>query len=445
VRPEKTLTNGLQIVKEFMTGTNYLLRATVRLEDRATHPLILPAQEWIAGASTPMDPQDAGFATMAVMSYDGADKPVSVNLPYFNTNTTTFWVFSRTPKSEYRPGGTNVVWVSAQNQFFTLAVMPESPAPGLVVRLINLPPPDKEIIASTPRVNLRPTGMEAALVYPGSILEPGKSIERSFNLFIGPKEYHTLARLGDRFNNDIDKVMGFSGFFASFAKPLLLSMNWLHDHTALPYGWAIIAITVIIKVVFWPLTQYATRSSKRMQALGPQMKAMQEKYKADPAKLSQKQLEFWKKNKINPLSGCLPVLVQLPVLWGFYRMLQSAIELRGAPFLWIGDLSKPDTLFVIPGTNFPFNPLPLIMGATMLWQSHLAPPAPGVDPSQQKMMRYMPLMFLFMLYNYSSGLALYWTVQNLLTIVQTMLTRTEPVPVVAAGKIPAPAAPQKKK
>jgi len=201
-----------------------------------------------------------------------------------------------------------------------------------------------------------------------------------------------------------------------------------------PYGWAIVVITVIIKLVFWPLTQASTRSMKRMQALQPQMKAIQEKYKDDPVKMNRKVMEFMKEHKVSPLGGCLPMLLQIPVFFGFYRMIQSAIELRGAPFLWVGDLSKPDTWFVIPGLSFipfigvpgvglPFNLLPLIMGATMLWQAHLTPPSPGMDPMQAKIMRYMPLMFMVFLYNFSAGLTLYWTVQNLLTIAQTYLTR----------------------
>jgi YidC/Oxa1 family membrane protein insertase len=120
----------------------------------------------------------------------------------------------------------------------------------------------------------------------------------------------------------------------------------------------------------------------------------------------------------------LPTLIQMPVFFGFFAMVRSAIELRGASFLWVGDLSSPDTLFIIPGINFPLNLLPLIMGATMLWQAHLTPPSPGMDQAQAKLMRYMPLMFLVFLYNYSAGLTLYWTVQNLLSIVQTKLIRT---------------------
>ena len=269
-----------------------------------------------------------------------------------------------------------------------------------------------------------PIGYETALSYPPAPLLPKQSLSGSFTIYAGPKEYRTINLVGLQFNNSLEAVMGYSGFFGFFAKLLLLSMNGLHE-LGLSYAAAIIAITVIIKTLFWPLTQASTRSMKRMQALQPQIKAIQDKYKDDPMKAQRKVMEVWKEHKISPLGGCLPMFLQLPVFLGFYRMIQSAIELRGAKFLWVCDLSRPDTLFIIPGLNFPFNPLPLIMGVTMLWQARLSPPSPGMDPAQQRIMKYMPLMFLFILYNFSAGLTLYWTVQNLLTIAQTKLTRAK--------------------
>jgi YidC/Oxa1 family membrane protein insertase len=156
-------------------------------------------------------------------------------------------------------------------------------------------------------------------------------------------------------------------------------------------------------------------------------------------------MEFMKEHKVSPLGGCLPMLLQIPVFFGFYRMIQSAIELRGARFLWACDLSKPDTIFEIPGLGWPVNPLPLLMGATMLWQARLSPASPGMDPAQQKIMKYMPLMFLLFLYNFSAGLTLYWTVQNLLTIAQMKLTRAKDASPAAPAKAPVPAAVPKKK
>jgi YidC/Oxa1 family membrane protein insertase len=294
-----------------------------------------------------------------------------------------------------------------------------------------------------------PRGIQTALVYPTTTLAAHQAVERQIVFFAGPKEYRLLARIGDQFQNQADLVMQFGKFTGFFAKALLLAMNWVHDVTRAGYGLTIVLITVIIKVLFWPLTAAATRSMKRMQVLAPEMAALKEKYKDDMQKFTQKQWELYRKHKVSPMSGCLPMAIQMPVFIGFFTMIRSAIELRGAHFLWIADLSKPDTLFMIPGLTFipfistpaglPFNLLPLLMGGAMLWQSHLTPASPGMDPAQQKMMRYMPLIFLVFLYNYSSGLALYWTVNNLLTILQTKMTKNLKATPAPAGPATIPA------
>lgn len=440
IRAEKVLTNGLAIIKDFEVSTNYLVFATVKLENRSGKPLSLPAQEWVAGTATPMNPQDDG-STVGVMWYNGTKSQDILGSSYFSSSG--FMCTPRTPPAEYRGGQTNVFWAAVHNQFFALAVMPSAPADQLVIRKVPLPRPSLAEIQSDSRIVKEPAAYEATMVYPALTLAPKESVQRQLAIFAGPKEYRTLATISATFNNNVDQVMGFGGFFGFFSKGLLLGMNWLHAVMGLSYGWAIVAITLIIKVVFWPLTQASTRSAKRMQALQPQIKEIQAKYKDDPAKAQKKMMEFWKENKVNPMSGCLPTLIQMPVFIGFFYMIRSAIELRGAPFLWVGDLSRPDTLFLIPGLNFPFNLLPLIMGATMLWQARLTPPSPGMDPTQAKMMRYMPLMFMVFLYNFSAGLTLYWTVQNLLSILQTKLTKTAPA--TAATAQPSVLTPQPKK
>ena len=420
VRAEKTLTNGLRLTKEFLPTTNYLVVATVRLENTSGQPLNLPAQEWTIGTATPMNPGDDG-QNIGVMWYDGSAKQ-EISQPWFDNRT--LGCFPGVPRAEYRAGTSNVVWASVHNQFFALVAMPKEPAQQIVSWPVTLPRPSDDEIPPNRRNAPPPKGLETRLVYPQLTLAPGQSVERQIHFFAGPKEYRTLARIANRFQNNVDLVMGYGGFFGFFSKALLLGMNWLHSTFNLGYGLAIIAITIIIKVLFWPLTQASTRSMKRMAALQPQMKALQAKYKDDPAKMNKKLMEFMKENKASPLGGCLPMILQMPVFIGFFYMIRSAIELRGTSFLWVRDLSMPDTLFTIPGTTFPFNLLPLLMGATMLWQARLTPPSPGMDPTQQKLMKYMPLMFMVFLYNFSAGLTLYWTVQNLLTIAQTKLTRT---------------------
>ena len=435
LRAEKNLPGGLRLLKEFHLGSNYLLTATVSLENTSRQPIALPAQQWVVGTATPMGPDDDGLYLGALWC-DGTNSPQDCAVSYFSPSTTTFFVFPRTPKTVYQEGTGNVAWAAVHNQFFTLMAMPQEPAQQLVAVPVKLP-----VLTATQ--SAPPEGVQAALLYPAQTLPAGQTVERNITLYAGPKEYRTLALIGDQFKNHADLVMQF-GFFGFFAKGLLLAMNWLHDATTLGYGWVIVLITVIIKALFWPLTAASTRSMKRMQALAPEMAALKEKYKDDLQKFTQKQWEVYKKNKVSPLSGCLPMLIQTPIFIGFFTMIQSAIELRGAHFLWVSDLSKPDTLFIIPGIDFPFNLLPLLMGASMLWQSLITPAAPGMDPAQAKMMRYLPLVFLVFLYNYSAGLALYWTVNNLLTILQTKLTKNITVPAPATVTV-SPLTPLSKK
>ncbi len=429
VRAEKTLPGGLRLVKEFHVSSNYLVNASVRLENTTDQPLILPAQEIVVGTATPMDADDNGQAEGA-MWFDGKsakDQPLASFLGGGCTRSA--------PKAEIIAGENNVVWAAAHNQFFALLAMPKDKAQQMVARPVSLP----QFATVTATNTAGPRGIQTALVYAAGTLAAHATVEHQIVLFAGPKEYRTLADIGQQFQNRADDVMGFGGFMGFCAKPLLLAMNWLHDLTRLGYGWTIVLITVLIKLIFWPLTAASTRSMKRMQALAPEMAALKEKYKDDAQKQTAKTWELYKKHKVNPLSGCWPMLIQMPVFIGFFTMIRSAIELRGASFLWAADLSKPDTLFMIPGIDFPFNLLPLLMGGAMLWQSHLTPPSPGMDPTQQKMMRYMPLIFLVFLYNYSSGLALYWTVNNVLTIVQTKLTYRQKDPAAPAAPATNPA------
>ncbi len=428
VRAEKTLADGLRLVKNFQFSSNFLVNTTVRFENTSSSSLMLPAQEFVVGTATPMDADDSSL-TEGMMWSDGRsakDQPIS----WFSGSG--FACMKGAPRYVSTSGSNDVVWAAAHNQFFTVLAMPEKPALAVVARPVTLPPfpnVEQNLNAALPR------GVETALVFPAQSLAANASVERKIALFAGPKEYRTLADIGEQFKNRADDVMGFGGWLGFCAKPLLIAMNWVHDITRLGYGWVIVLITLFIKVIFWPLTAKSTRSMKRMQALAPELKALQEKYKDDVQKLTKKQWELYKIHKVNPMSGCLPMLIQMPVFIGFFTMIRSAIELRGAHFLWVADLSKPDTLFMIPGLDYPFNLLPLLMGVSMLWQSHLTPPSPGMDASQAKMMKYMPLIFLVFLYNYSAGLALYWTVNNLLTVLQTKLTKNlkDPAAVVVTG------------
>jgi YidC/Oxa1 family membrane protein insertase len=445
MRAEKQLPGGLVVINQFQPTTNFVVAITQRFENRSPNSVNVPAHHVMVGTAAPVGlDEDPNY--LGVYWYNAADKKDKhVDQSYFANKT--LGCFPGTPRTEYRQT-VPIGWAAAHDQFFTLALMPKDPAPELVILQTNLPPPTAEQRAANPKALVKPFGFQTSLVYPAISVAGNQAFERQFDLYAGPKEYRTLVRIDQAKKNDIDLVMDYDGFFGWFAQVLLSSMNGLNKF-GMPYWLAIVVITVIIKLLFWPLTNASTKSMKRMAALQPQMKAIQEKYKDDPAKMNRKVMEFMKEHRVNPLGGCLPVLLQMPVFFGFFLMIRSAIELRGAEFFWACDLSKPDTIAFIPFLNFPLNPLPLVMGATMLWQARLTPVAPGMDPMQQNIMKYMPLMFLFILYNFSAGLTLYWTVQNLLSIAQMKLTKAKDEPKAPAAPAkpasPAPSPPRKRK
>ncbi|MGH8022713.1 MAG: membrane protein insertase YidC, partial [Limisphaerales bacterium] len=411
VEAEKSLPNGLVLTKDFTLTSNYLVAVTVTFKNDSGKPLSLPEQDWIAGTATPMDVDDMTFMSYGgVMWYDGANLK-TCRTSYFSTNTTVLGIFPRTPKAEYREGDGNVLWAAAYNQFFALVAMPPTKQPALQILA------DPVNLTATNSQGAALVGIQTALVYPSETLQADQVVTRQLDIYAGPKEFRMLEKIGDQFHNHADLVMnfgtGFSAFFgigSFFAKVLLWLMTGLHSLLPkISYGWIIVLLTVLLRLFFWPFTAASMRSMKKMQALAPQIKELKEKYGKDPQKFTQKQMELWRKNKVSPMSGCLPMIIQMPVFLGFFTMIRSALELRGAHFLWISDLTKPDTIFFIPVLGIPFNLLPLIMVGVLVWQAHLQPPSPGMDPNQQKMMRYMPLIFLLILYNYSAGMALYMT------------------------------------
>jgi YidC/Oxa1 family membrane protein insertase len=417
VRAEKTLANGLRVVKEFVIGTNYLFKVRLKLENTSGQSLGVPERNVVIGTATAIGPLDDPTA-IGDFWYNGVKSTKILDSWFANR---TLGCFPGTPRWQYQEGASNVAWAAVDNQFFTLAAIPSNPAPQIVIDKIRVPAPDLSGPTNS-MSGLLTNGYQTALVYPAAVLAPHQSVETAFLFYAGPKEYNRLARIGQDMENNLDLIMDFTGVFGFVSKLMLMSMNGLHSLMGVGYWLTIILITVILKLVFWPLTNASTKSQKRMQALQPQLKAITDKYKDDAVKKNEKTMEFYKQHKINPMGSCLPTLLQLPVFLGFYYMLRGAIELRGAHFLWAWDLSQPDTVGYLAG--FPVNPLPLIMGATQLWQSHMMPPSPGMDPGQQKLMRWMPLLMIGIFYKMSAGLTLYWTVSNLLSILQMRLTKT---------------------
>lgn len=245
--------------------------------------------------------------------------------------------------------------------------------------------------------------LESDITTPAFSAAPGQSVTVSHKLFIGPKDIDILKAQGSSLEQSLDL-----GWFSALAKPMLYSLKFFYNYVG-NYGTAIIIITVILKIIFFPLTHKSYKSMKDMSKLQPKMMALKEKFKNDKEAMNRAVMELYREHKVNPLGGCLPMLVQIPVFFALYKALMFSIELRHAPFyLWITDLSDKDPFYVTP----------ILMGATMFIQQKLTPS--NMDELQQKIMLSLPIIFTFMFLTFPSGLVLYWLVNNILTIAQQL-------------------------
>jgi YidC/Oxa1 family membrane protein insertase len=293
-------------------------------------------------------------------------------------------------------------WITLQDRYFMTSLIPDHAEEEASMRLY-----------------VKEGGLiEAQYLNPVSDIRPGTQQTYQYSLFFGPRSMKILGEVG----HDLSKALNF-GFFDIIAKPCVWLMNKLY--AVIPnYGIAIIILTILIKLVLWPLGSKSYKSMSEMKKIQPLMKEIREKHKNDKKKMNEEVMSLYRTYKINPLGGCLPMVVQLPVFFALYRMLYQAIELRHAPFFWwIDDLSAPDRLGRLPIDHIPFMEPPygipvltIIMGATMLLQQKMSPPMG--DPMQAKMMMFMPLIFTVIFINFSSGLVLYWLVNNVLSISQ---------------------------
>ncbi len=251
-------------------------------------------------------------------------------------------------------------------------------------------------------------------------LESGAAQTYKYRIFYGPKKLSLLKEIG----GNLDKAVNF-GWFTFIAKPMLWLLNTFYNFV-LNYGVAIILVTILIKALFWPITQKGMKSMKNMQKLQPKMAKIKEKYKDDPQQMNREVMNLYKTYKVNPLGGCLPMLIQIPFFFALYRVLLQSIELRHAPFmLWVNDLSAPDRLFL--GFDIPYlgglPVLTLLMGASMFLQQKMTPTT--ADPTQARIMMFLPVIFTVMFINFPAGLVLYWLVNNLLSILQQVLINKE--------------------
>jgi YidC/Oxa1 family membrane protein insertase len=284
-----------------------------------------------------------------------------------------------------------VAWTALQDKYFLSALIPQEPQGAVVAERFG---------EGRVTVGLRETAS-------------GETASRAYRLYAGPKEYDRLVAMNVGLDGTIDFgwfIYGSWSLVRLIAEPLFLILKFLHSYLG-NYGAAIIVLTALIKILFIPLTHKSYVSMRAMSTLQPQLQALQKKYKHDKARLNQELMGLYKTNKVNPLGGCLPMVLQIPFFVAFFNILYTTIELRQAPFfLWITDLSEKDPSYI----------LPVLMGATMVLQQKLQPTT--MDPKQAKLMLLMPVVFTFFFLSFPSGLVLYWMVNNLLSILQQYVT-----------------------
>ena len=406
---------GLVITKKFTLpastkeSNGYRVTLDVSFANKGSAAIQSPGYYLHVGSATPIHQRDLPTYTAFDWYADGG-KANHIDVGYFKASKIPLIGLETRPEREfYTVDADKIGWSAISNQFFTTVIAPQNGATGNSVWAHNFPikTGDRDVLA-----------IEGALRMPGFSIAAGQSVTQSFTIYAGPKIYGVLQALGD----GQERILNF-GMFGVVSVFLLNSMNWLHSWTG-SYAIAIIILTLCIRGALWPIQNKATASMRQMQELQPRMTELKEKYKDDPGRMNTEVMKLYKEYHINPLAGCLPMVVQLPIFWGFYRMLGTAIELRGSGFLWVHDLSQPDTVFHLAGV--PVNILPLCMAVTMIVQMSMTPKTG--DKSQQRMFMFMPLIFVMFCYNFASALALYWTVQNVFSIAQLYVTRKRTAP-----------------
>jgi len=410
----QTLPDGMDVTKRFVlpsggvSPADYTVGLEVTLRNTGDAPISRPSLFVSTGSAAPVHSTDMPMYTRFDWFHGGKMEMIDVN--WFSAGTIPLTgIQISAAKPLYSKTAEKVGWAGVSSQYFCILLNdPSLAASGAWARRFDI----------TRRDGKHVFGIEGALAFPGFTLAPGESKTLKLSIFAGPKQYSILKDLG----GGQQEAMNF-GLFTPVSVALLWAMNTLHGYLG-NYAWAIIVLTLIIKSALWPLQNAATQSMKKMSVLSPKMTELREKYKDDPQKMNEELMKLYKEYGVNPFGGCLPMLVQIPIFFGFYSMLGTSIELRNSSFLWVQDLSQPDTVFHLLG--FPVNILPLVMAGTMVWQMAISPKTG--DAMQQRIMMFMPVIFIAFAYNFASALSLYWTTQNLFSIVQLYLTRDKVVP-----------------
>jgi YidC/Oxa1 family membrane protein insertase len=423
--------NGLVLRREIALGDDYLINVTDTFDNESDSSLDI-GQHLIRTGTIPQEHAHEELVGMINMGVDS--QPPAGGVENWGKSIPGQFKVAREENDlpalpeeiNFKPSPKPANWVAAKNKYFVQILMPDGDGADWIEIYARRHVSDSERAGARVK-NASVDAVAASLGFNTQTLAPGEEYVRKYEFYVGPKNYGILSKL----SYDREGAMGFEeNSYLDFivvptAKLLLRLLIFIHNHVFASYGMAIILLTLIVKTVFWPITHKGTESMRRMASVQPLMAEVREKYKDNPQKMQQAIMALYKEHKINPLGGCLPMFVQIPVFFALFVVLRIAIELRFAEFLWIKDLSAPERLiefgFAIPLLGWDaLNVLPLLMTITMIFQMKLSPAAG--DPQQQKIMQVMmPAMMLFFLYNFASGLALYWTTQNVLMILQQLI------------------------
>jgi YidC/Oxa1 family membrane protein insertase len=382
----KSLENGVKILKRFrFTSDGYTVNLEVEVQNNSSKEITSQlGLEWIGRIELEKlaneENKDFGLRYAFLKSEKVERKE------FGGTSTSGCVPGCESTKTTVEPFETKEIgdirWFSFGGEYFSALL---------------IPPPSKETTLSVKGSDKEP--LRAGIATSAVSIPPREKVNMTYQVYLGPKDEDLLKALGV----GAEKLVDF-GYFTIVAKPLLWFIRFTHKVTG-NYGIDIIIISILIKIIFLPLTQISFKSMKEMQRVQPEMNRLKEQYKNDKARLQQEIMLLYKRRKINPMSGCLPMLIQIPVFIALYNALQNGIEMRHAPFfLWIMDLSAKDPIYVTP----------IIMGATMFIQQKMTPTAG--DPAQAKMFLLMPVMFTFLFLSFPSGLVLYWLINNVLSI-----------------------------
>jgi YidC/Oxa1 family membrane protein insertase len=377
--------NGLQLIKFFeVTPDSYIVNYRVQLINRSNEAQALEVLYF--------------FGEQRLSDSSGGMQQVAHEGPvfYFDESLQT----ETTDNIEGELPVTQMKWLGVEDQYFISAAVPMTPVRNGLFRA--------GAYLSDPQANVQGERLLSpyfGVALPLTNLQPNLLVESEFSLYYGPKEDEELLKFGHNLVVSHDMTL------EVLAGPLLDLLRLIYGYVG-NYGVAIIILTIIVRLLLFPLTFKGMKSMKRMQQLSPRMKKLQAKYKNNKEKLNKEMMELYRKNRVNPLGGCLPMLLQIPVFFALYSSLSSAVELRHAPFMfWISDLSQPDGLGITP----------LLMGASMYFQQKLTPQTAMMDPTQAKVMQMLPFIFTIFTFTFPSGLTLYWVTSNVLSIAQQQI------------------------